>query len=724
MVSGPAQITFSQPALLLGLAVVVLPVLIHLLLRPRPRPTRFPALALLQRVLLTGQRANRLRDLALMAVRAGLLGLVALLLAAPTCRPAGDRQFFEPGRPTACAVILDDSASMAYRRDDTLTDFELCRAQALDFVAQLPGWPAGSVVAVVGLRHGATVGEFTADADTAAAGLRAAAVTPPHTRPLDLALQQAGDLLRSAGQPNKRIVVFTDGAAHAWENMAPAALAGIEDLAVRIVTPPASVRSNLGLLAATGPARLHVATSPVPIRATVAAEGLDGRCWLVVRQGERTLVRDGPLDIPAGTTREVALHIPPLPPGVHTVTVEIEPDDRLDFDRRRHVVFQTAEPSVVWLLAPTAEVTDDLSTLILHNLLAPATLTAEQQRVRLELVAGSAVPNPAAADGHAPPPLLIVVMSNVDLEARLLAALWEHVEAGATLVLVPRSTRGAHDWPELRQRFARQPPVLDELPAVSVLQWEPTSPFNDDADLAELTRCAVRRRLLLPDLAEGVQVEARYTDGEPALLAQRSGRGRALLLTTAPDPAWSDLGIRAAGLLIWLHRLVDEGRGPPTRTAAFTLGETTRQRFAEFPASGWVRVIAPGETDAPPAWTRLADAEPVNPWPTDEVGAYTLLISDSEERSAVYVANPSPAESRLARAGAAELRRALGVARVEVQASEDWQGERPTSLWRRLSAGSDPRVPLSAVLVLVCVLELWLARRRGRSAGRPAGSPE
>ncbi len=31
MLSGLAQITFSQPALLLGLAVVVLPVLIHLL---------------------------------------------------------------------------------------------------------------------------------------------------------------------------------------------------------------------------------------------------------------------------------------------------------------------------------------------------------------------------------------------------------------------------------------------------------------------------------------------------------------------------------------------------------------------------------------------------------------------------------------------------------------------------------------------------------------------
>jgi hypothetical protein len=713
MLSGLAQITFSQPALLLGLAVVVLPVLIHLLLRPRPRLIRFPALGLLQRVLVTGQRANRLRNLALMAVRAGLLGAVALLLAVPTCRPAGDRQFIEPGRPTACVVILDDSASMGYQRDEAVTDFELCRAQALDFVARLPGWPVGSVVAVVGLRAGAPVGEFTADADTAAAGLRAAAVTPPHTRRLDLALQQAGELLRSAAQPNKRIVVFTDGAAHAWENVSPIALAGIENLAVRVVTPPASVRSNLGLLAATGPARLHVATSPVPIRATVAAEGLDGRCWVVVRQGERTLVRDGPLDIPAGTTREVALHIPALPPGVHTVTVEVEPDDRLDFDQRRHVVFQTAEPSVVWLVAPTAEVTDDLSALILHNLLAPATLTAGQQRVRLELVAGGAVPNPGA-EGRAPP-LLIVVMSNVALEVRLLAAILEHVDSGATLVLVPGSARGAHDWPELRQRFARLPPVLDELSAVSVLQWEPTSPFHDDDELAELTRCAVRQRLLLADLAEGVRVEARYADGEPALLARSSGRGLALLLTTAPDPVWSDLGIRAAGLLTWLHRLVDEGRGLPTRAAGFALGETTRQRFAVFPASGWVRVIAPGEAEGPPAWTRLAEGEPVNPWPTDEVGVYTLLASEGGERSAAYVVNQSPTESRLARAGVAELRRALRVARVEVDASKDWAGESPLSLWGRLSAGSDLRVPLSVVVVLACVLELWLARPRRKN---------
>ncbi|NLG43955.1 MAG: hypothetical protein GX547_11955, partial [Phycisphaerae bacterium] len=78
-----AEILFAQPALLGGIALAAVPIVIHLLLRPRPRRTRFPAIVLLRRVVLTGQRSSRFQNLMLMLVRAAFLALLALLLAAP-----------------------------------------------------------------------------------------------------------------------------------------------------------------------------------------------------------------------------------------------------------------------------------------------------------------------------------------------------------------------------------------------------------------------------------------------------------------------------------------------------------------------------------------------------------------------------------------------------------------------------------------------------------------
>ena len=134
-----AEILFAHPALLGGIALAAVPIVIHLLLRPRPRRTRFPAIVLLRRVVLTGQRSSRFQNLMLMLVRAAFLALLALLLAAPV-RTDGAVDFVGPD-PLLCAVVLDESASMNYRVDGATTRLDLSRAAATDFVHQSA--PAG-----------------------------------------------------------------------------------------------------------------------------------------------------------------------------------------------------------------------------------------------------------------------------------------------------------------------------------------------------------------------------------------------------------------------------------------------------------------------------------------------------------------------------------------------------------------------------------------------------
>src|SRR5262245_31546130 len=107
-----AVFTFVAPALLLGTAAAALPVLIHMLLRPKPRRLRFPPVTFLASSLASGQRAQRARDAWLLTLRALLVGLVAILLAGPNCAQPRSADLIDA--PLAAALVLDDSWSTRY----------------------------------------------------------------------------------------------------------------------------------------------------------------------------------------------------------------------------------------------------------------------------------------------------------------------------------------------------------------------------------------------------------------------------------------------------------------------------------------------------------------------------------------------------------------------------------------------------------------------------------
>jgi hypothetical protein len=206
-----AEILFAQPALLGGIALAAVPIVIHLLLRPRPRRTRFPAIVLLRRVVLTGQRSSRFQNLMLMLVRAAFLALLALLLAAPV-RTDGAVDFVGPD-PLLCAVVLDESASMNYRVDGATTRLDLSRAAATDFVHQSATWPEGSALVVLtSAMPEETLPEPGNDRPALLARLEGAGLRDS-AKPLGTAISAAAQVLRTAQQPVRRLVVFSDGAA-------------------------------------------------------------------------------------------------------------------------------------------------------------------------------------------------------------------------------------------------------------------------------------------------------------------------------------------------------------------------------------------------------------------------------------------------------------------------------------------------------------------------------
>src|SRR5438046_10593617 len=76
--------TFVHPLLLGGLLLAGVPILLHLIMKQKPKHLPFPAFRFLLQKHRTNQRTLRLRHLLLLALRVLLITAVCLALARPT----------------------------------------------------------------------------------------------------------------------------------------------------------------------------------------------------------------------------------------------------------------------------------------------------------------------------------------------------------------------------------------------------------------------------------------------------------------------------------------------------------------------------------------------------------------------------------------------------------------------------------------------------------------
>src|SRR5437879_3711467 len=110
--------SFVFPVILGGLALVGIPVLIHLIMRQKPKTLPFPAFRFLLQRHRTNQRKLQLRHLLLLALRILLLAAICLAVARP--RLVSDALFkLGDDRPVAAVLLFDTSFSMEYKRDQS-----------------------------------------------------------------------------------------------------------------------------------------------------------------------------------------------------------------------------------------------------------------------------------------------------------------------------------------------------------------------------------------------------------------------------------------------------------------------------------------------------------------------------------------------------------------------------------------------------------------------------
>src|SRR5207237_2748613 len=107
---------FGNLSLLVGGLLVAIPVVLHLIMRQKPKQLLFPALRFIHERRLANQRRLRLRHWLLLALRCGAIGLFALALARPSVASGVLSSWIAAGLLAALATLAAIAALAALVR--------------------------------------------------------------------------------------------------------------------------------------------------------------------------------------------------------------------------------------------------------------------------------------------------------------------------------------------------------------------------------------------------------------------------------------------------------------------------------------------------------------------------------------------------------------------------------------------------------------------------------
>jgi len=710
--------SFVNPAFLLALSALALPVIIHLLRRRRLQVVRWAA----HRFLVESQKRTRQRirfeDLLLLLLRCLLLALVVLAFARPvfTGRSGADAALATD--PAQVVLLVDNSASLGWT-DGVSSRLDAVRALA---DAELSELPSGATVALLAWhdRAQALVGRPTPDL---ALVRRELARVRPVARPSALApaLRAALDLLETLPPAPRRILVLGDRQALPWSD---------ETAIKELVARAAEAKVSLDFKAPEAPPADNLAVTRLEAETAEAVVGRPLRFFAEVfnggaRPAENIRVTLGLTDGAPVAERTVARLEPGgralvefvhtfAAPGHHALSARV-PADALAFDDSRALAVRVSPGLRVLLVeGPTTPGTRARPGFFLAEALAPVPAARKADYpVQVERVSPDEL-TPARL-GSARVVILAGLPALAPAADEALAAF---ARAGGGVWVFPPATEGpaaAPSW--LPLDFGAPTPA--SAPALSLAGppyahaiaalWD--DPAN--GDLGALTIRRHRPLLVRPgDDAIAFDRVLRFSDGAPFLVGASLGTGYVLQSAVPADAAWSDLPLTPAFVPL-VQRALASLQGGVAAPGALLPGDVFTQAVDPALLGREFLVSAPGRSGPPVPAGRV---ELVNGRATlrfsatSEPGLYRLFNDTDETPLAVFAVNPDASESDLteldparaallsaapgeaARAGAVSARRAI-----------------PTWLAR------DGWIVLASLALVLALAELVLAQRFSRA---------
>lgn len=745
---------FLNPALFWpGLALVSLPIIIHLINRLRYKRVRFAAMEFL----LASEQKNRRRvlieQLLLLLARILLVLLILALIGRLIVDPKHLSMF--QGARTHHVVLLDDTGSMRDKAGE-LSAFDTARDVLQGIISQGAQRPGTQRITVVSMSNPSETTSGLTERDVDSQLIDDAAV---QLRDLDCsfgtgnpatALAAIRQRLASDRASEKVLHILSDFRRPDWYDNGTL-VSELESLdrsnvSLNLVRLVEDQHENLAITELTGAVETAAVGVPVSLRALVMNSGKREipSAKLSVALDGQTLNRREPIPpIPAGETREVVFDVDFSTSGLHRVEVSVEAD-ALEADNVRRLAIDVPQANPVLIIDGTPGA--------IQGLYVADALAADQS------VTGYAVTidGPEGLRKRALQEYALITMINVpDLAPDATEALRKYVREGGGLAFYVGETTNATYYNKefyaggqgllpvqlgltpalLAARSAPGPDLaVTDHPIFAILagQENPLIDFVKINAYFPVDSAAA--------MSEGAKVIARLRDGSPLMIEHEFGRGRVLTCLTAAGPAslsetlqklavdpdspgeqppttwnnWASGGASPTFVVAQLEiarRLARKDRALPRRLVGEEISESLDLALFRddveitTPDDQVIKLKADHETQTADAGAtqraKFAYRETIDP------GVYGLrkFRRDQTSQETLLAYNVPPQESRLELISDDQLRKQLGTIEFTIQApgARDWL--------RRESPGEDVRWWILWGLIVIGLLEQTLASR-------------
>ena len=526
---------FLSPLFLVGVAAAAIPIAIHLFYRRTEPVIDFAAMRYLRRAPVEHSRRRRLRELVLLALRVAALVLLALAFARPYFTDSVAAQGAD-----ATLVMIDTSASLSApgrfdqavgRARQALQQVPATHAvglatfaQAADVVAPVSQDRAGALAALAQVRPGAGATRYRA------------------------ALQGAADALEGR---SGRIVVVTDLQQSGWDTASDAGIP--ESIGVELADIGAP-ETNLGVTSL----RVDGADAVAVVQNFSTRPATDQVIFAV----DARRIGAVPLTLAAGATVEARVPLEGVASG--GLSASITDRDGYTADNVRYAVLDAADAVSVLAVTPTGHPSEALY-------LERALTVAEGTRgFRFRSIGGGGF---TAIDPKALEQVgVIAVLSTRAVAQRGRERLAEFVRGGGGLLVAagpdvdPAILGGALDGLVETSWATRPAEALTFAPDDS--RHPVFRVFGGAGTLANVgfSRAV---RISAPSSAS---VIARYSDGSPALVEERTAGGRVLVFGSDLNYRWNDFPLQP-GFVPFIHEMVRYLASPRTSRTEFLVGD-------------------------------------------------------------------------------------------------------------------------------------------------------
>jgi hypothetical protein len=673
--------SFIYPLLLGGLVLIGVPILLHLIMRQKPKHLLFPAFRFLLQRHRTNQRKLRLRHLLLLALRLFLIAGICLALA--RAKIFSDRLNLSSERPVAAVLIFDTSYSMEYTSGGQ-SRLEAAKRRALELLSDLP--PESRIAVLDTAEPG---GEWLPSLSLARdriAELRLRPANGPVTSRLAEAYRLFGDLdLESdtGEDPMPRFLyVFSDRTQESWD---ASRVKDLQTLRDRLTTPVHAVCVDVGvdkpvdvaLVSVELPRQVVPTHDKVVLRVTVRSTG--GECDTEVTcriDNEKTAERK-PIKLEPGQSRVLTFERQGLTAGAHQAEIALATTDSLPFNNALFATFEIRGGRQVLTLVDDPKDADIW-------ILALKTFKAFGWEVRKTAEARNLTPEDLAQ--YPAICLLNVAAPEPDLWQKL--DLYVRNGGGLAIVpggenLVPKAYNEGKEAQNLLpaqltkivKSDAKLGTVWNEAsyqqhPVLSALKEARMSP---NVDFEKFPPAAAFYWEAAP-VPEAAHVLVKYADakGRPALLERnfdrKKVRGRVLLFTTALDlahlygtgPAWNDYP-NTSFYMILVNEVLGYLAGDAEEAHLnYQSGQTVTVSLPIKGRSPTYLLEGPGITATEATITRLEKQDELAIASAVLPGNYKVHGGQDGKWTTHFSVNVPPGESELARVPAEQIEQLLG----------------------------------------------------------------